>query len=44
MTVGRGDEREGVGGEREVIHQGPEGKEALGRDELFKDFGGERKE
>lgn len=30
----------GIGGEREVIHQGPKGEE----DELFRDIDGERKE
>lgn len=38
VTVG------GLGGKREVIHQGLEGREILEKGELFKDIDGEREE
>lgn len=40
VSVGGVMNMSGLGGEREVIHQGPKGKE----EELFRDTDGERKE
>lgn len=40
VSVGGVMNMSGIGGEREVIHQGPKGEE----DELFRDIDGERKE